>query len=180
MDKTMISFHYQGYRLLIFYTCSIFFAIPYQCIIGELILVHGKGVTILFEEDGRRGRKQLVSALLFCLRVPWTLKKIKKQTNQKKTKQQMHTRLGRYLKEGVFNCNDNNMSRLEWRQFTWTNLSEAWPTSLLYNMHVTLGLFVSRIQWLQWVCRPIDMSKGWQWKERLWRVLNHHAFPLLP
>ena len=60
----------------------------------------------------------------------------KKQTNNKN---RCIRDLGKYLKEGVFKCNDNNLDLNEW-QFTWTNLSEAWPTSLFDNMHVILGL----------------------------------------
>ena len=32
MDENVVSFYYQWYRLLIFYTCFFFFSIPYQSI----------------------------------------------------------------------------------------------------------------------------------------------------
>ena len=63
----MVSFYYQGYGLLIFYTCSIFFfsIFPYQC---NGSFYSGEGLTI-FEVNRRSGRKEVFfyAALFFFL-----------------------------------------------------------------------------------------------------------------
>ena len=52
MNKSVVTFYYQGYRLLIFYLFNIFWAIPYQ--FNEFVLYSREGVTIINKGTGSR------------------------------------------------------------------------------------------------------------------------------